>query len=288
MNRFDTYITDYLYANNEVSLEKIGIIKTSAVQDQQAGSVVFVCDKKAATSKELINFISEKAGKNKNLIASDLESHFAQVREFINIGKSYEIPNIGFIKANNSGLYEFLPYSEVNKPVKTGAQPVKRQKQSNRSAIQLITLIIVIAILGGLGWQAYQFFSKPKAISSTQTIATADTAANTATPAQDSNHIVDSTTLKTQQQTYLSDSDKVNVQYIFETTASVLRAQTRTAQLKNLGNDAGYDSFINNNTKFYSLYILKPTKIADTLTIKDSIAKFLQKDIKLKILRGNS
>jgi hypothetical protein len=284
VNRFDSYISDYLYSNSEVSLEKIGTIKTSAVQDQQAGSVVFVYDKRIATSQELINFIAEKESKNRHLIFSDLESHLAQVREFLNIGKSYEIPNIGFIKANNSGVYEFLPYSEVNKPVKTGVQPAKRQKQSNRSAIQLITLLIVLAILGGLGWQAYQFFSKSKTTDSAQTVTNTDTTVNAATPVQDSNHTIDST-LKTQQQTSFSDSNTVNVKYIFETTASVLRAQTRTAQLKGFGNDAGYDSFVNNNTKFYSLYILKPTKITDTLTVKDSIAKFLQKDINLKIVR---
>ncbi|MEP6683284.1 MAG: hypothetical protein ABJA35_08490 [Parafilimonas sp.] len=286
MNRFDNYITDYLHENREVSLEKIGTVKASAsVADQQAGSVVFVCDKKAATSEELINFIAEKTAKSKYLIASDIESHFAQVREFINIGKSYELPGVGFIKANKAGVYEFLPYSDVNKPAKTGTQPVKRQKQSNRSAIQLITLLIVLAILAGLGWQAYQFFSKPKTVDNSETvIKTADT---TATPVLDSNHT--DSALKTHQTASLTDSsDTINVRYIFEITASALRAQTRTAQLKNLGSNAGYDSFMNNRTKFYSLYILRPTKIADTLTVKDSLSKFLQKDITLKIVPGNS
>jgi hypothetical protein len=287
VNRFDNYIADYLHENREVSLERIGIVRTSAsAQDQQAGSVVFVYDKKAATSGDLISFIAEKTGKSKYLIASDTESHFAQVREFLNIGKSYEIPGVGFIKANKAGVYEFLPYSDVNKPAKTGTQPVKRQKQSNRSAIQLITLVIVLAILCGLGWQAYQFFSKPKAVDNSETVInTADTTANIATPVLDSNHA--DSALKLQQATSLLDSgDTVNVRYFFETTASGLRAQTRTAQLKNFGSNAGYDSFISNKTKFYSLYILKPTKIADTLTVKDSLSKFLQKDITLKIVPG--
>ena len=48
-------------------------------------------DKRAATTPELINFISTKTGKSKMLIASDLESHLTQAREFINIGKTYEI-----------------------------------------------------------------------------------------------------------------------------------------------------------------------------------------------------
>ncbi len=287
MNKFDAYITDYLYENKEVALEKIGTLKTTAARepgDAQATSVTFIYDKKVATSDGLIHFISEKAVKNKYLITSDLESHFAQVREFINIGKSYEIPDIGFIKATKSGAYEFLPYSEINKPARTGMQQVKRKKSNNRSAIQLLTFLIVIAILAGLGWQAYQFFSKPQTGTTNAIPANIDTTA--IIPVQDTvNHVNTDTTAVKQTTTY-ADSDVVNVKYIFETTASVLRAQTRTAQLKGFGNDAAYDSFINNNTKFYSLYILKPTRIADTLAVRDSIGKFLQKDIQLKIVQA--
>ena len=69
----------------------------------------------------------------------------------------------------------------------------------------------------------------------------------------------------------------------FETTASGLRARTRTAQLKTFGNDAAYDSVIINNTKYYKLYILHRTKLADTLIVKDSLAKFLQKSITVQV-----
>lgn len=286
MNRFDAYITLYLYENKEVALEKIGTLKTSASASQDAGtaSVNFTCDKKIATTEKLIDFISEKAAKNKYLVRSDLESHFSQIREFINIGKTYEIPEIGFIKANKSGVYEFLPYSDVNKPSRSGTQPVKRQKQNNnRSFIQLITLLIVIAIIAGLGWQAYQFFSKTKTgkpVSNTTNNHT-DTTANATATDTAINHVdtAPSVSLKP-----VSDStDTINVRYIFETTASGLRARTRTTQLESFGNNAGYDSFVTNSTKFYSLYILKPTRIADTLKIKDSLSKFFLKDIKLVV-----
>lgn len=286
VNKFDTYITDYLYENKEVALDKIGTIKTSAytAQDAQPASIEFTCNKKISTSDELINFVSEKAGKNKSLIAADIESHLAQVREFINIGKYYEIPDIGFIKANNSGVYEFMPYSDLNKPAKTGTQTVKQTKSNNRSFIQIITLLIVIAILSGLGWEAYQFFIKSKAnnapISIQHNSDTNKIVQNSSTGAVNTDSI-------TKQTVSYTTNDTLNIRYIYETTASGLRAQTRTAQLKGFGSNAGFDSFINNNTKFYSLYIIKPTKIADTLAIKDSLSKFLQKDIKLEIETKN-
>jgi hypothetical protein len=79
----------------------------------------------------------------------------------------------------------------------------------------------------------------------------------------------------------------VNVRYVFERTASGLRARTRTAQLQRFGNNAGYDSFVINSTKFFDLYILKQTKLADTLTVKDSLAKFFQKDVKVVVEPAN-
>ena len=104
MNRYEQYISEFLAEYKEVSLEKIGVIKTSGHTDAETQSVPvdFRVDKKAITSPELIDFISSRAGKSKMLIASDLESHLAQAREFINIGKTYEIINAGFIKKNNS------------------------------------------------------------------------------------------------------------------------------------------------------------------------------------------
>jgi hypothetical protein len=287
VNRFDAYVTLYLYENKEVALEKIGTLKTSASGSDDAGtaSVNFAYDRKIATTEKLVDFISEKTAKNRYLIKSDLESHFSQVREFINIGKSYEIPEIGFIKANKSGVYEFLPYSDINKPARSGIQPVKRQKQNtNRSFIQVITFLIVIAILAGLGWQAYLFFTKTKAnnAASNTTNNHIDTTAN-ATLTEAVNNRADTTAAPVSQKTVADSTDTINVRYIFETTASGLRARTRTAQLEGFGNNAGYDSFVTNSTKFYSLYILKPTRIADTSRIKDSLSKFFLKDIKLEV-----
>jgi len=269
-----------------VALDKIGIIKTSAASTQDARPLVqFTHDKKATNSEALVNYVAEKVGKNKSLVASDLESHLAQVREFINIGKNYEIPNIGFIKANKSGSYEFLPYSEVNKPLRISSQAVPGSRRNNsRSLVQLFSFIIVIAILSGLGWQAYRFFSNK------QTTTTTVNPINNNPDTTTNINLTDTSKIKhdsaAAQPVIHTENDTVNVRYIFERTASGLRARTRTAQLQSFGNNAGYDSFVTNSTKFFDLYISKPTKLADTLTVKDSLAKFFQKDITVKIAPG--
>ena len=279
MNRFDAYITDYLRENKEVALEKIGYIKIAsfAGSDAETASVEYIFDKKITTSTALVEYIAEKSSKNKSIIAADLESHFRQVREFINIGKAYELPQIGFIKANRTGNYEFTRFSETVKPVRTGMQPSSKPSGSNnnRAVVQVISLVIAIAILSGLGWQVYQIFSKKQKNTTITTVANTDTA----TAAVPDSIVADTTA----QPVTLSANDSLNMRYIFETTASSLRARTRTAQLKNFGNNTGYDSTVINNTKYYKLYILKRTKIADTLVIKDSLAKFLQKNITVQV-----
>lgn len=280
MNRFDYFITDYLHEHREVSLEKIGTIKMLSFSntDTQAASVEFICNKKITTSPQLVDYIAEKAVKNKKLIASDLESHFSQVREFINIGKSYEIPQIGFIKANKTSTYEFIPYSEAAKPSRMGQQPAKaRSSNNNRSAIQVISFLIVIAILAGLGWQAYEFFSQRKNNNNAQVQPVIQD-----TPVVDTTKNIDTTA--TQQPVTYGTDDTAVIHYIFETTASALRARTRIAQLQDFGNNAGYDSIFINSVTYYNLYIIKPTKIADTARIKDSISKFFLKEVKLEIV----
>jgi hypothetical protein len=279
VNRFDAYITDYLYENKEVALEKIGFLKVLSFASADTPAVVnFIFDRRITTSTALIEYIAEKAVKNKNLVAADLESHFSQVREFINIGKNYELPEIGFIKANRTGVYEFTPFSESNKPARTGTQQVKRpSQQNNRTVIQLISLIIAVAILSGLGWQVYQVFSKKQNATSVKSTDVADTLTKQTTP----------DTVKTdstiQKPAAYSPDDTINVRYIYETTASGLRARTRTAQLKNFGNNATYDSFTMNNTKYFHLYLIEPTKIADTARVRDSLSKFLMRDVKIVI-----
>lgn len=293
MNFYEQYISEFLAVNKEVSLEKIGVLKTTGGYvdaETQSMPVEFIFDKKAVTSPDLIEFISSRSGKNKMLIASDLESHLTQAREFINIGKTYEIINAGFIKKNNSGVYELIPYSQAVKAQKNFSQPANRStttRKKGSGAVQLFTLIIVLAIIGGLGYEAYQFFLKPAPQNTSETESTnADsTKDNVAVLDKDSSALNVATSSVDTTHNMYNANDSVMVHYVFETTDLLLRAQSRTAKLRSYGNNAGYDSTNNGAEKFYSLYIEKKTRLADTLAVKDSIAKFLQKNIVVKIAR---
>ena len=296
MNQYEQSIGDYLNEYKEVSLDKIGVIKITGgyVDEQSHPAADFVYDRKAVTSPELIEYIAQKTSKNRMLIASDLESHLTQAREFINTGKTYEIANAGFIKKNNSGTYELIPASQAIKAQKNFSKPVQQKRQGKKTAsaaVQVFTLLIVLAILCGLGWEAYQFFVKKPPLNSVaenEQGATDSTASNVDSTNKKETSTVAATkpadtTKSIVQPIVYNNEDSANIKYIFETTDLLLRAQSRTAKLKSYGNDAGYDSVPNGQGKLYSLYILKKTKIADTLHIKDSIAKFLLKPVTIKI-----
>jgi len=279
VNRYDDYITEFLIANKEVHLEKIGSLKltTDDPDSSEGASVSFVYDRKIPTSPGLIDFITERSGKIRSLIESDLESHFTQVREFLNIGKSFEVLNAGLIKCNIRQEYEFIPYSHSGKAQKIRSQPSKAAGTRRRggSGVQVLTFLIVLAIIGGLGWQAYVYYIKPKPASVPTT--------ETDSSLTDSSASIPTTDSLAATTVAYGPNDSVDARYIFETTDLRLRAKTRTAQLISFGNKAAYDSFMNGNKRFYSLFIYKKTRIADTLAVKDSIQKFLQRNITVEI-----
>jgi hypothetical protein len=143
--------------------------------------------------------------------------------------------------------------------------------------VQVFTSLIVIAIIAGLGWEAYVFFIKPKMQSNaTAPVVNSDTAA---APNPDT---VAASTQPVQQPAY-SSTDTADVRYVFETTSMLQRAKTRTAQLVSFGNPAAYDSFSSESGKYYVLFIHKRSVISDTLRIRDSLQKFLQKSIRIQL-----
>src|SRR4051794_27426398 len=97
MNNYDPFIQDFLAQYKSLSLEKIGHLKINGAEGVGGSDVSFQYDRKAATTPELVNYIAERTGKNKFLVQSDLESHFELTRQFINIGKPYELEGVGFI-----------------------------------------------------------------------------------------------------------------------------------------------------------------------------------------------
>lgn len=303
MNKYDNIIHDFLLQHKKLTLGKMGSfsIITEPAQGQEAGDVVFVADKKAETSGELLDLIAEKSGKGRGLVAADLESYLEQVRQFINIGKPYIIEDVGVISLNKSGNYEFTRHTGIalatnNAQVDQHFLPENTgmvARLGKRNGIMGVAFIVVLLVLAGVGYGIYSMVGGSKS-SSDDAVVTAPPAADTqpvsvAPPATTSDSVstkpADSVATVTPTVTapateVIASKDSGRYKFIFETTPSAERARTRTAQLISFGDPAGYDSVKQEDGSYaYRLFLKQKVAVANANRAKDSIQIYLSKPV---------
>lgn len=298
VSHYNTLIRDYLIEHKSVSFEKIGSLTFTGggvlhEQETPTGSVIFQYDKKSTTTPELIDYIAQRAGKSKVLIESDLESHFELTRQFINIGKPYELEGIGMISLSRTGEYVFTPYqltSEEHKPSKKKqhdstftTMPVEK-KRSNRGVLMFVAILIIAGVLGVIGWGTYNFFVTRNSSGVVDSLPTSHTVVDTLASSLDTAVKKDSTqVIKTN--TALLKTDSANYRFIFGRTRSLQSAIDHRDELRVLGTKAYLDSVKADSITLYRLYIKMRLPSSDTAFIKDSLEKELQ--TKIKIVRLN-
>ena len=292
MNKFDEYLYEYISQNRELSLENAGRFYTaSASADSEntesviPGTLRFSYNKKAVTDEAFIDFLALKTGKLRMLMASDFSSYLDQVRSFINIGKPYEIPGIGIIKAGNTGQYEFLsstgkPEStKIYKPVQQRLHKPADSALAGRVFLKFNTAAIIFIVVGGLGWGAYSLFVK-----NSNWAQNSDNNNNSQMVLENTNNNKDSlhkNSNTSQSSAQLNAGDSVRCRYIQEITPFVLRAKSRTKKLNQFGYTAGYDSTGN---KGFRIFTIHSSLVKDTLYLKDSLQKNFQKNIFIEII----
>lgn len=294
MNHYDLLIKDYLLQHKSISFEKIGTLvfneaAASSVPESSSNSIVFHFDKKAITTPGLIDYVAERAGKSKVLIQSDLDSHFELIRQFINIGKSYELEGIGAISLSKSGEYVFVPhqllpgkeeYKTTKKKEHFTPSPTQTSRSSNRGLLMVVAILIIAGVLGVIGWGAYNFFVAKNTGVVTDSLAASSALSDTTT------QIRDTAQMKDTAQTALADSsaiktDTANYKFIYSRTFSLEQAINRTDEQRVLGYKAGYDSIKTDSATLYRLYVRMWLSSADTLMMKDSLQRFLQHAVKI-------
>jgi hypothetical protein len=284
----DQLISRYLAIHGAVSLQGIGrfiyevredasgdIEKTPNFSDD---SIRFEFDKNASEDNQFIDFLSEKTGKKRSLIASDLESFILTGKQFLNIGKPLIIKDLGILLKNQQGTYEFTQGSNTHEPIDISG-PKSNQQQSNPDEIDFSSipkkkagnkskgLIFTIALLVLLLVILILNFNSKENKSSDLSDEPADTSLS-----QSGNAKIDSAGLSNS----ITDSNQFMIVKSFKTIN-----EAQTIQSKFLG--MGYDIQLNaKDSNEFSLCVIMPRKISDTTFVKDSIQKAmnLQFDIK--------
>lgn len=296
MNHYDTYINEFLSRNKAVSFDKIGHLsyygKTASADEMPvSGPLQFTFDKKAATTKELVEYIAAQTGKNKTLIESDIESYFELMRQIINIGNPHEIEGLGVFKMNKAGVIEFyIPDPTLKKDeyrtskkqqsslTSTSFQPGKKK---SKSALMVFAGLIIVGVLAVIGWGTYKLFiSNPSLFKQTDTAEQV-----TILPPADTTAKTTNTATVQQPVATVNPNDSAFFKFIHETTRYSIRAERRTAQLVSFGNTAAYDSLNTDSGKIYRLYLKLKILPADSTKIKDSLQKNFSRAVTID--RGN-
>jgi len=298
VNHYDALIRDYLYEHKSVSFEKIGELvldsSVSAEQPISKASIRFTVNKRAFTSPELATYIAGKTGKSKVLINSDLESFVELMRQFINIGKPYEMEGVGIFKLGRAGEYEFAAFDETHKREETKTSrkqksrtdsPLAVKNSSNKSLLMFFALIIILGVLGVIGWGTYKLFVNNKNSTSSQTQnAGTDTAMQNNLPP---NPLPDSTMInpdsrQKKDSITVATNDSATYKFIHETTTSPARAYERMNSLRSFGHPSSIDSVKRDSLTVYTLYFKYRLGTADTASMRDSLQRLLNRKIKIK------
>lgn len=287
---FDQYLKSYLERFTAFSLEGIG---TFSLPDDYRPPfnpqlLSFEFHRYATTNPELIDFISEKTGKSVSVIKGAVDAYIYMIRQMVNIGNPFTLQGIGTLKLSGSGEYSFtaLDLTKRRRQRKATSGLVAQEtvpKNTNKQVLFIIAVLIVIGIAGVIGWGGYQFItenfvSKPAVKASPPPVSGNAEDKNTG--------LTDSATtgldtMKPPLQRHINESEPPFFLFIYETTPSRTRAEKRTSQLKSYGNPAGFDSVAGEGKLLYRLYLKIQTPIHDTAAAKDSVEKFLQKDVKV-------
>ena len=209
--KIDQVLVHYLLKTKHLSLQGIGTFDLDATLPDSADpdkpiiipadAIKFNYNPKAVEDDELVNFIVLHTKKIKPLASSDLDSFLSLGRQFLNIGKPFNLPGIGTLEKLNSGVLSFIGGQHVAPRMEPqrikiedeGAEEHEenmfndyQKERKGNSGQKAFVIVIALAIIGLIVWAAAHFLfnneNAPANMTTTETIA----------PVKDSAHIKDS------------------------------------------------------------------------------------------------
>ena len=284
--KIEQYIPYFLMSNKSISLEGIGklnLIKSIDYTDGENEPILFpddaiefTFDKKASTDHNFVNFIVEKTGKIKSLIASDIESYMLVGKQFLNIGKPLIIKGIGTIIKNKQGQYEFIPGESVIEIIDTNpgknrqkneidfSSPAPSKQINNwlKNAIIISSLIIPVIIVFIINQQKQNHNN------------------------QITNNADSTSTLSPKKTTddQKANQKPINFMVILETTNRKSSADSLLSNYIFNGHNA---MILHEDSLNYKIVIPFNNSLQDSMYIKDSLQKIFKRSLQI-VLKSNN
>jgi len=229
----------------------------------------------------LVSFISEQTGKMKALASSDLSSYLELARQFLNIGKPFQIEGIGTLVKTKSGPLEFtgdhlltdkikesgikeLSATSISDGSMTTYESLKPHIEQSSPYKKILVGGLIVATTALIVWAGYKLYKSNSSNNSSEEQATEEII-----PAEDtSRHVAPAPdTSAVNKQTTTASLVPGTYRFVIE-TANKERAIHRYETLKNGGVNVQIGT---TDSITYKLFFVLPATPADTARISDSL-----------------
>ncbi len=284
---FEQLLIKYFYEHKIINLPGIGVLEfTGNIPDNAEleknrnipiEGLSFKYDANTKAEEQFIDFFAEQKGKMKSLAHADVDSHFQLVKQFLNIGKSYEINGLGVINKKDNGDYDFkhgnfTTIAVDNTPTlattlkerSTGDEKFGEDKPSITGGMRkaLIISLIGLLVLAG-GWLVYKYLlTKP-----VESITTQQTGANTINT-DTANTVLDTPVANNSVQNVTAIGDSLQLKAMIRNYTTLPQVLRSYARISLASKNAILDTSV---AGAYKIYLPIKAIAADTLRIKDSL-----------------
>jgi hypothetical protein len=279
-------LAQFLYEHKKLDLAGIGtfLLDPSARKNPDAQhaseGISFQNNALVKDDETLVSYISEHTGKMKALASSDLSSYIELARQFLNIGKPFQIEGIGTLVKMKSGQFEFTAdHLLVDKVKDSGMKELSATSTSDGSLTTYESLkphveksppyrrlflgLLVIATTALIIWAGYKLYKN----NSSNNLSEEEKTTEEIIPAEDtSRHVTPSIDTATNKQTTATVTPGM-YRFVIE-MANKQRAMHRYEMLRKGGVPV---HIATTDSVTYKLFFELPATPADTARIADSL-----------------
>ena len=301
-------LAQFLYNNKRLTLQGIGVFESSPTpytdsadtknsKTPPAETISFQNNPAAKEDEELIRFISTQTGKMKPLAISDLESYIELMRQFLNIGKPFQIEGIGTLTKIRAQEFAFVQGNYLNEKMIETVEPEKTSqiastddpsvsfsglyKKHDKPGFTLKKTSIAFLLFGGIGlaiWGGYSLYNNNQPAP----VALKKEPVPETLPVEDTTKYTTSTVETKDSVPVKNEIKQSGYKFVFESTPNKNRAIKRFNFLKNINSDIHLET---TDSSLFKITVDMNIQPSDTLRIKDSLNAWYygRKDILVKI-----
>jgi hypothetical protein len=170
--KLENFLAQHLYNSKSLTLQGIGKFELAEdfIAPQEGdkdfvmpdNAIAFTYDGRATEDDTLVSYIVQQTKKIRPLASADLDSYLTLGKQFLNIGKPFNIEGIGSLEKNQAGDYFFKQGNYINQKVEStittatskenianeisfASKP--KETKSNKKIIFAIAVVILIPLL---------------------------------------------------------------------------------------------------------------------------------------------